>query len=153
MQYTWRNRTRTFFNQMRSRIRRRPQGIDPERTALVLCGTRELNPVTVGILRHFPKFTYVFAGKEGKNCAANLRAPQWWTRCYGTQSFKMVIMEYCPTFIHQSAFDSLHHLVLPGGYFLFLGVPRFLKESPNIPGFRPIHYDAKNNYLLYDRPF
>jgi len=58
--------------------------------------------------------------KEGKNCAANLRAPQWWTRCYGTQSFKMVIMEYCPTFIHQSAFDSLHHLVLPGGYFLFL---------------------------------
>ena len=66
MQYTWRNRTRTFFNQMRSRIRRRPQGIDPERTALVLCGTRELNPVTVGILRHFPKFTYVFAGKEGR---------------------------------------------------------------------------------------
>ena len=148
--FSLRHRLQSRYYSMRGRFRfsRRP---NPLSDVLVLCGTWKLNPVTAQIVENFPKYNYIFAGFDGKNCHANFQRPVWWRKCFGDRpQFRGIIMEHCDLHIHPTLLPSLKDLVALGGFFLYIGSPQTQRASPLAPGFR-LAKRYSRSYLLYTR--
>lgn len=94
-------------------------------------------------------YSYIFSGFEGKDCFADITAKNWSIPCFGYNAkFRGVIMEYCVQGVVSGT--ELKDLVLPGGFFLHIGVKEQLRQ---LPGFvlRSVFKHPYPNAALYIR--